>query len=89
MAAGFASAEPCQPLWALAKATANRVFMQLHYELYFQTSTPALLGCCFDASRGLETIHRAGRIVLHSIPLLAATCLTGFTVLQLLFHTFQ
>lgn len=30
-----------------------------------------------------------GYVVLHTIPLLAATCLTGFGLLQLLFHSFS
>ncbi len=30
-----------------------------------------------------------GHNVLHTIPLLAATCLAGFSLLQLLFHSFS
>jgi hypothetical protein len=66
-----------------------QAFMQLHLGMYLQDSTPVALAASFAGASGLERTPGAGRIVLHSIPLLAATCLAGFTLLQVLFHSFS
>jgi hypothetical protein len=58
--------------------------------MYLQESTPVAVVAAFD---GTSAVERRSSVVistvLHSIPLLAATCLAGFTLLQVLFHSFS
>jgi len=58
--------------------------------MYLQKSTPVAVAASLAGSNPLERRSRDGiSTVLHSIPLLAATCLAGFTLLQVLFHSFS
>lgn len=58
--------------------------------MYLQESTPVAVVASFAGTSAVERRSSAVILtVLHSIPLLAATCLAGFTLLQVLFHSFS